>query len=68
MHHSFKMYFHVNPKKSQVHRSERLRLLMKIVRIKIKKNLVAAKEKGQKKSFGLDFLTYILKGEPQTFK
>ena len=62
MHHYFKMHFHVYPKKSQVHRSERLRLLMKIVRIKIKNNLRI------EKSFGLDFLTYILEGEPQTFK
>ena len=58
MHHYLKMYFHINPNKSQVHKNKCLRLLMKIVRIKIKmmrENLDVAKEQGQKKSFGPDF-------------
>ena len=66
MHHYLKMYFHVNPKKSKVHRNECLRLLMKIIRIKVKivkENLDLIKEQGQKKSFGPYFLTNMLEGE-----
>ena len=47
--HSLKMYFHVDPKKRQVHQNESLKLLMKIARITIKMvrwNLDVAKEHG----------------------
>ena len=71
MHHSLKMYFHVNPRRSQVYQNISWRLLMEIVKDQNKDNEVVPRSNKRvriEKSIDLDFLTYMLEEEHQTHK
>ena len=67
MHRSLNMYFLVDIKKSQVHQNKGLRLFMIIVKNRNNDGEVEPRRNKRariEKSFGLDFLTYVLEGEP----
>ena len=72
MHNSLKMYFLVNPKMDQVRQNKYMKLWMKSHDSKDEQGVQTEPWRNKRtrveKSFGLEFLTYLLENEPKNYE